>query len=150
MSIPAASACPVRTGHRVGEIAPSPDTLVIVNCAGRTRIIIGTQSLVNAGIPDCGGGAAERDDRLDHRRIGIEQRADPPVPSGRRRGQGRANVAARAVADKAGVGRIDRATLISGGGTATDAVLLTSQSGRIRSRTSPRFPVGAGGRLVQA
>ena len=29
-----------------------PDTRVIVNCAGRTRSIIGTQSLVNAGIPN--------------------------------------------------------------------------------------------------
>lgn len=35
---------------RVQDLAPDPDTLVIVNCAGRTRSIIGTQSLVNAGI----------------------------------------------------------------------------------------------------
>jgi len=37
---------------RVHDLAPSPDTLVIVNCAGRTRSIIGTQSLVNAGLPN--------------------------------------------------------------------------------------------------
>lgn len=37
---------------RVHDIAPDPETLVIVNCAGRTRSIIGTQSLVNAGIPN--------------------------------------------------------------------------------------------------
>ncbi len=37
---------------RVRDIAPSPETMVIVNCAGRTRSIIGTQSLVNAGIPN--------------------------------------------------------------------------------------------------
>jgi rhodanese-related sulfurtransferase len=36
----------------VRDIAPSPETLVVVNCAGRTRGIIGTQSLVNAGIPN--------------------------------------------------------------------------------------------------
>lgn len=35
---------------RVRELAPDPSTQVIVNCAGRTRSIIGTQSLVNAGI----------------------------------------------------------------------------------------------------
>ncbi|WP_017345339.1 rhodanese homology domain-containing protein [Pantoea sp. A4] len=35
---------------RVRDIAPSPETTVIVNCAGRTRSIIGTQSLVNAGV----------------------------------------------------------------------------------------------------
>ncbi|MCP1574244.1 rhodanese homology domain-containing protein [Herbaspirillum rubrisubalbicans] len=35
---------------RLPAIAPDPKTRVIVNCAGRTRSIIGTQSLVNAGI----------------------------------------------------------------------------------------------------
>lgn len=37
---------------RVRDIAPSPDTLVVVNCAGRTRSIIGAQSLINAGVPN--------------------------------------------------------------------------------------------------
>ena len=37
---------------RVHDIAPSPDTLVVVNCAGRTRSIIGAQSLINAGVPN--------------------------------------------------------------------------------------------------
>src|ERR1700726_4065108 len=35
---------------RAGSIAPDPDTTIIVNCAGRTRSIIGTQSLINAGV----------------------------------------------------------------------------------------------------
>lgn len=35
---------------RAPEIAPDPDTLIVVNCAGRTRSIIGCQSLRNAGI----------------------------------------------------------------------------------------------------
>jgi rhodanese-related sulfurtransferase len=35
---------------RVHDLAPDPDTLVVVNCAGRTRSIIGCQSLRNAGI----------------------------------------------------------------------------------------------------
>jgi len=37
---------------RVHDLVPSPDTTVIVNCAGRTRSIIGCQSLKNAGIPN--------------------------------------------------------------------------------------------------
>jgi rhodanese-related sulfurtransferase len=37
---------------RAREIAPSPDTTVVVNCAGRTRSIIGAQSLINAGLPN--------------------------------------------------------------------------------------------------
>src|SRR5512134_322081 len=38
--------------YRIHDLAPSPDTLVVVNCAGRTRSIIGCQSLRNAGIPN--------------------------------------------------------------------------------------------------
>lgn len=35
---------------RAGRVAPDPETMIVVNCAGRTRSIIGTQSLINAGI----------------------------------------------------------------------------------------------------
>src|SRR3954452_15729195 len=35
---------------RAGGVAPNPKTTIIVNCAGRTRSIIGTQSLINAGV----------------------------------------------------------------------------------------------------
>ena len=35
---------------RAREAAPDPETTIIVNCAGRTRSIIGTQSLINAGV----------------------------------------------------------------------------------------------------
>jgi rhodanese-related sulfurtransferase len=37
---------------RVRDLAPSPETTVVVNCAGRTRSIIGAQSLINAGVPN--------------------------------------------------------------------------------------------------
>ncbi len=37
---------------RAPAIAPDPDTTIIVNCAGRTRSIIGAQSLINAGLPN--------------------------------------------------------------------------------------------------
>jgi rhodanese-related sulfurtransferase len=36
--------------YRMREVTPSTDTLVVVNCAGRTRSIIGAQSLINANI----------------------------------------------------------------------------------------------------
>ena len=35
---------------RAGRVAPDSETMIIVNCAGRTRSIIGTQSLINAGV----------------------------------------------------------------------------------------------------
>lgn len=37
---------------RVAAVAPDPKTTIVVNCAGRTRSIIGTQSLINAGVPN--------------------------------------------------------------------------------------------------
>ena len=38
--------------YRTPDLAPGADTLVVVNCAGRTRSIIGCQSLRNAGWKD--------------------------------------------------------------------------------------------------
>ncbi|CAI7640756.1 unnamed protein product [Penicillium bialowiezense] len=50
MSIPHGRSCPGgELLYRVFEAAPSPETTVIVNCAGRTRSIVGTQSLINSG-----------------------------------------------------------------------------------------------------
>jgi len=53
MNIPGGVDVPgAELAFRVHDIAPDPDTLVVVNCAGRTRSIIGCQSLRNAGIPN--------------------------------------------------------------------------------------------------
>ncbi len=53
MSIPGGVDVPgAELAWRVHELAPDPETLVVVNCAGRTRSIIGCQSLRNAGIPN--------------------------------------------------------------------------------------------------
>jgi rhodanese-related sulfurtransferase len=38
--------------YRVHDLAPDADTTVVVNCAGRTRSIIGAQCLRNAAIPN--------------------------------------------------------------------------------------------------
>ena len=38
--------------YRFSEMVPSPDTFVVVNCGGRTRSIIGAQSLIDAGVPN--------------------------------------------------------------------------------------------------
>ena len=53
MNIPGALDCPgAELVYRMHQAAPDPKTLVVVNCAGRTRSIIGAQSLINAGIPN--------------------------------------------------------------------------------------------------
>jgi rhodanese-related sulfurtransferase len=53
VSIPGATNVPgAELVLRIHDIAPSTGTLVVVNCAGRTRSIIGAQSLINAGLPN--------------------------------------------------------------------------------------------------
>jgi len=53
MNIPGALDCPgAELAYRIHEVVKRPETLVVVNCAGRTRSIIGAQSLINAGLPN--------------------------------------------------------------------------------------------------
>lgn len=53
MSIPTGISVPGgELVYRIGDIAPDPETLVVVNCAGRTRSIMGAESLRRAGIPN--------------------------------------------------------------------------------------------------
>jgi rhodanese-related sulfurtransferase len=53
MNIPGADDCPgAELVYRVHQVVTRPETLVVVNCAGRTRSIIGAQSLINAGLPN--------------------------------------------------------------------------------------------------
>ncbi|MDG2278499.1 MAG: rhodanese-like domain-containing protein, partial [Pseudomonadales bacterium] len=52
-SIPGGLCCPgAELVYRASAAVPSSKTRVIVNCAGRTRSIIGAQSLINAGLPN--------------------------------------------------------------------------------------------------
>lgn len=51
MNIPGAICCPNgELALRVGELAPDPKTTIVINCAGRTRSIIGAQTLINLGV----------------------------------------------------------------------------------------------------
>lgn len=53
MSIPRGRSVPNgELALRVHDTAPDPQTTIIVNCAGRTRSIIGAQTLVNLGLPN--------------------------------------------------------------------------------------------------
>jgi rhodanese-related sulfurtransferase len=85
---------------RAGRVAPDPETTIIVNCAGRTRSIIGTQSLINAGVANkvmalrngtIGWTLAKRD--LEH---GASRRGEVGLIAG-------AKTSAREVAYRAGV-----------------------------------------------
>ncbi len=53
MSIPTGVSVPGgELVYRIGDMVPNPDTLVVVNCAGRTRSIMGAESLRAAGVPN--------------------------------------------------------------------------------------------------
>jgi rhodanese-related sulfurtransferase len=53
MNIPGGVCCP--NGElplRLASLVKRPDTKIVVNCAGRTRSIIGAQTLINFGVPN--------------------------------------------------------------------------------------------------
>lgn len=51
--VPGAVSCPGgELVYRFGDMVKSPETLVVVACGGRTRGIVGAQSLINAGVPN--------------------------------------------------------------------------------------------------
>jgi rhodanese-related sulfurtransferase len=53
MSIPGGICCPNgELALRIQDIAPDPHTKIVVNCAGRTRSIIGAQTLLDFGVPN--------------------------------------------------------------------------------------------------
>jgi rhodanese-related sulfurtransferase len=52
-NIPGGICCPNgELALRIKEIAPDPETTIIVNCAGRTRSILGAQTLIDFGVPN--------------------------------------------------------------------------------------------------
>jgi rhodanese-related sulfurtransferase len=112
MNIPGSTSVPgAELVLRVRDLAPDPATRVIVNCAGRTRSIIGTQSLVNAGIPNPVSalrngtiGWTLAGQSLEH---GAARRFGPVSAAAR----DAARHDARAVAERAGVRRIGAAQL---------------------------------------
>jgi rhodanese-related sulfurtransferase len=53
MNIPGGICCPnAELPYRIHEIVQNPDTKIVVNCAGRTRSILGAQILLNFGVPN--------------------------------------------------------------------------------------------------
>lgn len=51
MTIPGSVCCPNgELGYRLQDLVPDDHTPVVVNCAGRTRSIIGAQTLINLGV----------------------------------------------------------------------------------------------------
>ena len=112
MSIPTAINVPgAELVLRVHDLAPSPETLVVVNCAGRTRSIIGAQSLIDAGVPN--KVVALRNGTMGWNLAGLtcETGKDRRALASSDGGTAWAKSAAARVARRFGIERIDRAAL---------------------------------------
>ena len=152
MSIPGGTSVPgAELVLHVRDLAPSPSTRVIVNCAGRTRSIIGTQSLVNAGIPN--PVAALRNGTIGWLLAGQvldrgQQRRFGPVSTAARMAAARA---AQSLADRAGALRLGNAQLATWLADATRTLyrwdVRTPEDYAAGHR--PGFGSAPGGQLVQ-
>ncbi|WP_371867545.1 rhodanese-related sulfurtransferase [Duganella guangzhouensis] len=152
MSIPGSISVPgAELALRARELAPDPATRIIVNCAGRTRSIIGTQSLINAGVPNpvsalrngtIGWTLAEQ--QLEHG----QSRSYPPASEANRATAARD---ARALADRAGVLRLDRAQLVAlrADRTRSNYLFDIRSPGEYGDGHLPGFRSAPGGQLVQ-
>ena len=108
-SIPTAISVPgAELVYRFADLMPSPDTTVIVNCGGRTRSIIGAQSLINAGVRN--KVVSLKDGTMAWHLAGLEvvhgaTRKPPDVSA---HGLQSAAEAAARVAARCGIARIDK------------------------------------------
>ena len=139
--------------YRIRELAPDPKTFVVVNCAGRTRSIVGAQTLIDAGIPNrvasLRNGTMEW--LLSGRELAYGRQAALPEPSADSAAAAREQ--ARGVAARAGIGHIDSATL-----RAFEAEQGTRTLYKFDVRTREEYETGhlpgwrwaPGGQLVQA
>jgi len=153
MNIPSGVCCPgAELVYRVGEVVASPDTTVVVNCAGRTRSIIGAQSLINAGIPN--KVVALRNGTMGWHLAGLNletgNRRHAPAPSGSTLSQ--AQKAAAAVAARFGVETIDAEGLSAWerDPTRTTFLLDVRSPEEYAAGHMPGAVSAPGGQLVQA
>ena len=152
-SIPGAISVPgAELVYRFNELVPSPDTFVVVNCGGRTRSIIGAQSLIDAGVPnrvvDLKDGTMAWHLAGFDVITGAERRAPEVSPAGIAAAQQRAE----AVARRYGVPSIDRGTLAQWQNEAdrrTLYVLDVRDPAEYRAGHLPGSLMAPGGQLVQ-
>jgi rhodanese-related sulfurtransferase len=111
-SIPGAVSVPgAELVYRFQELVPSQDTFVVVNCGGRTRSIIGAQSLIDAGVPNRVVSLKDGTMAWHLAGLGVGAGATGRAPEVSAEGLTTARQRADAVARRYGVPVIDRATL---------------------------------------
>lgn len=149
MNIPGSASAPgAELVLRAGGAAPDPDTTIIVHCAGRTRSIIGAQSLINAGVPN--RVVALRNGTIGWALAGheLERGADRHAAAGDAQ-ESRAR--ARAVAYRAGVRHLspEDAAALAADRTHTLYRFDVRTAGEYAAGHIPGFRHYPGGQLVQ-
>lgn len=111
-SIPTAISVPgAELVYRFHDLVPSKDTLVVVNCGGRTRSIIGAQSLINAGVPNKVVSIQNGTQGWHLAGLQVLKGATARAPAVSPAGHAAARAAAARVAERFGVRTIGSATL---------------------------------------
>lgn len=152
--VPGARSCPgAELAYRVDDFVQRPETLVVVSCAGRTRGIMGAQSLINAGIPNrvvaLAGGTQGW--RLAGLQLESSPAALPAAPSDVALTAARRRAAALAV--RHGVKRIDHVKLAQWRAEAarrTTYVFDVRSPAEYQAGHLPGSISAAGGQLLQA
>jgi rhodanese-related sulfurtransferase len=152
-SIPGAISVPgAELVYRFNEMVPSPDTFVVVNCGGRTRSIIGAQSLIDAGVPN--RVVSLKDGTMAWHLAGfnVVSGATGRAPEVSSEGVAAARQRAEAVAQRYGVPVIDRAKLAEWQREAdrrTLYVMDVRDPAEYRAGHLPGSVMAPGGQLVQ-
>ncbi|MGF1597238.1 MAG: rhodanese-like domain-containing protein [Acidimicrobiales bacterium] len=152
-SIPTGIDCPgAELVYRVKEVVTDPDTTVVVNCAGRTRSIIGAQSLINAGLEN--RVLALENGTMGWQLAGFEPASgdETHAPDPGPEAAAWSSSAARRVAERFGVVEIDRATLDewSADEHRTTYLLDVRTDAEFEAGHLPGSVHAPGGQLVQA
>lgn len=152
MSIPGGISVPgAELVLRARALAPSTATQIIVNCAGRTRSIIGTQSMVNAGLPN--PIAALRNGTIGWKLAGqtLDHGASRRFAEVSSEQRDEAASQARSVADRAGVRRAQPGDLARFAGEAGRTTYLydVRTPEEFAAGHLPGFKSAPGGQLVQ-
>lgn len=154
MSIPTGIDCPgAELAYRVHDIVDDPETTVVVNCAGRTRSIIGAQSLINAGIAN--RVVALRNGTMGWALAGfdLDNGAERHFPDVTKGGLDRAHACADGVAKRFGVNTITPDALAAWQGetdTRSLCILDVRNPEEYEAGHMPGSVSAPGGQLVQA
>lgn len=154
MTIPGGSNAPgCEVTYRFADLVPDDETIVIINCAGRTRSIIGSQTLRNARVPNrvvaLKGGTMNWQLAGFTLEYGAARRTAPPSPAALDAARKRS----AEVAEKYGISFVDAATVERWQGEAAEKTLYVFDVRQPEEFVSGHIPgsrSAQGGQLVQA